>query len=143
MVITSIIAVLIGILLPALSAARNAGRAAQCLTNVRSLAELDAIWLTDSNNIFPLRPSGAVGGGGVRGAFFGSQLMLRHDQRDLRSLACPDDTDPTRLYLMGGTNGGNTTTTSTSATSPHGENIHLNIAATSTGWPPRTPPRPA
>src|SRR5689334_6355142 len=77
LVVISIIALLIGILLPALGRAREAGKGAQCLANVRGLAQLNALWLTENNQNFPLRPSGAVGGGGVRGAFFGSQLLLK------------------------------------------------------------------
>lgn len=103
LVVISIIALLVGILLPALGSARDTARGSQCLSNLRGLAQLQQVWLTDYKGQFPLRPSGAVGGGGVYGAFFASQRMLAHDRRDIRSFECPNDAAEARLYPMGGT----------------------------------------
>lgn len=51
LVVISIIALLIGILLPALGAARASGRKAQCLANVRSIGQAYFSWQTDVNFI--------------------------------------------------------------------------------------------
>lgn len=54
LVVISIIALLIAILLPALSAARESGRQIQCLSNVRSLGQAFVTWQVDSNYVdFP------------------------------------------------------------------------------------------
>jgi len=54
LVVISIIALLIGILLPALSAARKAGQAAVCLSNVRQIATAANIYATDQKAfLFP------------------------------------------------------------------------------------------
>jgi prepilin-type N-terminal cleavage/methylation domain-containing protein len=49
LVVISIIALLIGILLPALGMARNAGRQAQSSSNLRQVATAGMAWMTDRN----------------------------------------------------------------------------------------------
>ena len=64
LVVISIIALLVGILLPALSAARNASRDAICLSNQRQLGIAFVSYATDNQNFMPraaFRPSGGRG----------------------------------------------------------------------------------
>ncbi|WP_428388606.1 type II secretion system protein [Mucisphaera sp.] len=53
LVVISIIALLIGILLPALSAARNQARAIGCLAKARTIAQALTIYLHDNDDRFP------------------------------------------------------------------------------------------
>lgn len=55
LVVISIIALLVGILLPALAAARRTGQAAVCLSNVRQIATAANIYATDNRQfLFPM-----------------------------------------------------------------------------------------
>ncbi len=53
LVVISIIALLIGILLPALGKAREQGQSIRCLTNLRSLGTSMAMYFNDSNGTLP------------------------------------------------------------------------------------------
>ncbi len=53
LVVISIIALLIGILLPALSAARDSARRIQCGANLRQIGIAMHAYATDNNNYFP------------------------------------------------------------------------------------------
>ncbi len=55
LVVISIIALLIGILLPSLGAARESARSAKCLVNVRSLATMTMSYASDHNKLPPGR----------------------------------------------------------------------------------------
>jgi len=67
LVVISIIALLIGILLPALGAAREAARATQCLSTTRQIAIATHVYATEHRDKFPPSWSGNTGtdyGGG-------------------------------------------------------------------------------
>lgn len=53
LVVIAVIAVLIGVLLPALSTARNAGRSVVCLANLRSCAALVQTYADDNKGLSP------------------------------------------------------------------------------------------
>ncbi|MEX0776985.1 MAG: prepilin-type N-terminal cleavage/methylation domain-containing protein [Phycisphaeraceae bacterium] len=53
LVVISIIALLIGILLPALGAARDSARNTQCLTNVKSHGNATSFYLSDNRETYP------------------------------------------------------------------------------------------
>jgi prepilin-type N-terminal cleavage/methylation domain-containing protein/prepilin-type processing-associated H-X9-DG protein len=115
LVVVAIIATLIAILLPSLGAARERARGVACGANLRSLAQLTQVYASSWESTLPARPAGAVGGGGIYGAFFASQVLLSSDRRPLKVFACPSDLDPSRLYPIGGPDGDTTS--------------HLNIAS--------------
>ncbi|MCX5660021.1 MAG: prepilin-type N-terminal cleavage/methylation domain-containing protein [Planctomycetota bacterium] len=104
LVVISIIALLIGILLPALGAARANAQAAECLAHVRGLTQLTHLYATDNNSYFPLRPNGAVGGGGVWGAFWSSRKLIEYEggTRNLNLFADPADKDASHIHPLGG-----------------------------------------
>src|SRR6266542_4448358 len=60
LVVIGIIAILIGVLLPALRRAREAARAVQCLSNIRQLSIATISWATDHKGFMP-----AGGGFGI------------------------------------------------------------------------------
>lgn len=53
LIVIGIIALLISILLPALNAARQQARSAQCLSNLRVLGQAFAMYIGENKNIFP------------------------------------------------------------------------------------------
>ena len=58
LVVISIIGILVGLLLPAISAAREAGRRAKCQSNMRNVM-LGILGYVNKKNVFP--PSGEFG----------------------------------------------------------------------------------
>ncbi len=62
LVVISIIALLIGILLPALGAARSTARSIACQSNLRQLAIAANTYATDENGFLPMAESEDVGG---------------------------------------------------------------------------------
>jgi len=53
LVVISIIALLVGILLPALGSARAAAEATNCMSNERQLGQATHIYIQDGNNYYP------------------------------------------------------------------------------------------
>ena len=55
LVVVAIIAILAGLLLPALAGAKQRGKTIQCLNNLRNLGQALRMYLDDNDGIFPLR----------------------------------------------------------------------------------------
>src|SRR6266568_8482276 len=109
LVVIAIIAILAGMLLPALARAKEAGKRIACVNNVRQLDLAATMYLDDNNGNFPART--------VRGRW---PSQLRDGYKDARILKCPSDvpnpvsngTDPinypfdstNRSYIINGWN---------------------------------------
>jgi len=89
LVAISIIALLVGILLPALAAARRAGQAAVCLSNVRQIGTAANIFATDNKRF--LFPTTQMYGGTPYFRTLQQDGYL-NDQSDVH--LCPNDDDP-------------------------------------------------
>ena len=111
LVVIAIIAVLIGILLPALSAARESGRTAVCLSNTRQLALAANAFVQDFNGHLPSAqdtqdpdlPSGYdsfwYGGGNFNTGDFRPELgVMRGYLGDVDVAGCPTLDDDTRSF---------------------------------------------
>ena len=101
LVVVSIIGLLVGILLPALATARETGRTAQCLSNLRGFGQLAQIYLSDNKLIFPVRPGGGGSGQVVYNAIGATRVILKSDQRSVNALGCPADAWIGRLFEAG------------------------------------------
>ncbi|MCC6578982.1 MAG: type II secretion system protein [Phycisphaeraceae bacterium] len=105
LVVISVIALLVGILLPALGAARNAARSSSCLSNQRQNALALRMYATDSNNYLPTsyqyRSSNAlsdvqIGTSGSEGGYLqwsGMLSIAKYIDEGIRSKGwvCPSD----------------------------------------------------
>jgi prepilin-type N-terminal cleavage/methylation domain-containing protein/prepilin-type processing-associated H-X9-DG protein len=105
LVVISIIALLIGLLLPALGAARNAGRAAACLSNVRQIGIASQLYAEDHDESFPSifgnttpAPSSAFDDPKW---FHTSTLLVYFNNPD--GYVCPADEQPFEENLNSGT----------------------------------------
>jgi prepilin-type N-terminal cleavage/methylation domain-containing protein len=107
LVVIAIIALLVGILLPSLGAARQTARSLRCLANTRSMAVMTQMYLHAHREMFPVRNNAATGGGSNFNAFLPSRTILAFDARPLETLACPDDKQDARLYVAGDSAGTN------------------------------------
>jgi prepilin-type N-terminal cleavage/methylation domain-containing protein len=93
LVVIAIIAILAGMLLPALARAKEAGRRIACANDMRQLALAVTMYADDHNGMFPERTVGPR---------WPERLMPIY--RDLRLLKCPSDTNRPRTGAVG-TNG--------------------------------------
>src|SRR4051812_15412798 len=91
LVVVAIIALLISILLPSLSAARARSKGVKCLSNLRSLAQITQMYLDSNHDQFPVRNNSAPGGGSIYNAFLPARTILTFDQRPLDLFVCPAD----------------------------------------------------
>lgn len=104
LVVISIIALLIGILLPALGAARNSARAISCASNQRQLGLSMYVYLSDHKEYFP--PSAGVSSAGLNmywHQYFqsnGSAVGLLTP--DNNNAVCPSDDEPWQPYTFPG-----------------------------------------
>ena len=85
LVVISIIALLIGILLPALGSARRSAQKVVDLSNVRTAGQILTYYANDNDEWFPIQPTIAdeayqITGTGTRGAAFEQRFRRQHEQ---------------------------------------------------------------
>lgn len=83
LVVIAIIAILAGMLLPALARAKEAGRRIACVNNIRQLGLSLRLYIDDNNGLHPMRSTGVPVGRWP--------TKLQESFQDLRILRCPSD----------------------------------------------------
>jgi prepilin-type N-terminal cleavage/methylation domain-containing protein len=97
LVVISVIALLIGITLPALGQARETGRRTKCLANLRSIGQGFSLYLTESKGLFPLvRPLHDTTGGPGNSP---SLLELLPTYLDVEPPRKEDESNPDSFYI--------------------------------------------
>ncbi|MEM6259556.1 MAG: type II secretion system protein [Planctomycetota bacterium] len=109
LVVTSIIALFIAILLPALSSAREAARSTQCLSNVRSWSNLLIAYTVENRDRYPIDTSmDGIEGFGFEKESWMTQLDRLSGSDLSEARLCPEAATPTK-NISGPTQGyGNT-----------------------------------
>ena len=88
LVVIAIIALLAALLLPALSAAKESGRATVCLNNLHQIGLALQIYVGDNNNKLPWMSDIFPG---VTNQYPGPDLVLSNQLGNLNALRCPSD----------------------------------------------------
>ncbi len=101
LVVISIIALLIGILLPALAGAREAGRAAACASNLRQINIAMVVYTDDFQGLYPTSSTGNHGDP----KWFDNRLTSAYLNRANAVFKCGSDLDPSTLNFNSGISG--------------------------------------
>jgi prepilin-type N-terminal cleavage/methylation domain-containing protein/prepilin-type processing-associated H-X9-DG protein len=107
LVVISIIALLIGILLPALGAARRTARTQQCASNIRGIVQVLTAYSTDFKQQYPYNFTLDPDGGQIEwydddqiGDYLPDQGTTASDSADGYIFFCPFDEGAERTYTM-------------------------------------------
>jgi prepilin-type N-terminal cleavage/methylation domain-containing protein len=92
LVVIAIIAILAGMLLPALARAKEKARRIACLNNVKQLSFAMHLFATD-NERYPWRVAISQGGSQTRSRAYYSFLAMSNEIQALKVLLCPSDTN--------------------------------------------------
>ena len=106
LVVIAIIAILAAILLPALNSARERGRTASCINNLKQQGTGTMMYVSDSDGYYPRRGAGGTSGDGwywthLIGPYLGASYTLKSNgqpqyaaTQDIDIFRCPSDAAP-------------------------------------------------